>query len=205
MLKLPVTALLLLVATSLAADDTPRLRLERFIAGLDTLMADFSQQVIEAETGVVSRASGILYLSRPGRFRWVYKGEYPRYILADGKTVWLVEEDLEQVSQRSQRTALEGTPAGLLVDEIDLDEVFDIEELGIRMGLAWLKLRPRDEQSQFEEILLALDEAQLTRLEMTDRLGQVTRFDFRNIQRNIRLPDSLFQFVPPPGYDVLDQ
>ncbi len=197
--------LLLPLATAAWADVSPRQELERFLHGLKTLQADFDQQVIDTETDQVSQARGVLYVSRPGRFRWVYEGEYPRYIVADGRTIWLVESDLEQVSQRSQKAALRGTPAGLLAEEADIDRDFQVQELGSRQGVSWIKLVPKDEEAQVEQILIGFDGDRLASLEMADRFGQVTRFRFHDVKKNVPLPDSLFEFVPPPGYDILDQ
>ncbi|WP_456405398.1 outer membrane lipoprotein chaperone LolA [Thiolapillus sp.] len=197
--------LLLLLFVSSASIASVRQQLENFLHGLTTLKADFSQELIDTETDQVSHSQGVFYLSRPERFRWVYKGEYPRYIIADGKTIWLVEEDIQQVSQRSQKAALKGTPASLFASALDLDRDFDIKDMGQRMGLGWLKLIPKKEGSQFEQILLAFEGDKLARMEMADRFGQVTRFDFFNLQRNPPLDDGLFRFVPPPGYDILDQ
>ncbi len=187
------------------AADTPRQRLEAFLEGLRTLKAGFEQQLTDTETGEHSTARGTFYLSRPGRFRWEYHDGTGRYLLADGRTLWLVEPDLEQVSQRSQKAALRGTPAGLLAEKADLDRDFEVEELGVHQGIAWLRLVPRDEESPFEQILVGLDEKGLARLEMADRYGQVTDFRFHDLQRNPELPDRLFRFEPPPGYDILDQ
>jgi len=202
--RLTVFFYLFLLGTASAAD-SPRQRLESFLDGLHTLMAEFEQQVIDTETNEVSLARGTLYVSRPSRFRWEYEGEEGRYIVADGRTIWLVEPDLEQVSQRSQKAALRGTPAGLLAEKVELDRDFEVEELGIRQGVAWLKLTPRDEQSQFEQILVGLDGQGLARLEMADRFGQVTNFRFTHLEKNMPLPEELFRFEPPPGYDILDQ
>jgi len=202
--RLTVFFCLFLLGTASAAD-SPRQRLESFLDGLHTLMAEFEQQVIDTETNEVSLARGTLYVSRPSRFRWEYEGEEGRYIVADGRTIWLVEPDLEQVSQRSQKAALRGTPAGLLAEKVELDRDFKVEELGIRQGVAWLKLTPRDEQSQFEQILVGLDGQGLARLEMADRFGQVTNFRFTHLEKNMPLPEELFRFEPPPGYDILDQ
>ena len=203
MIKILLLLMLLLTSNTLMAD--VRQQLESFLDGLKTLKAEFSQELVNTETDQVSHSRGVFYLSRPERFRWVYEGEYPRYIIADGKTIWLVEEDIQQVSQRSQKAALEGTPASLFASALDLDKDFQIKDLGQRMGMGWLKLIPKKEDSQFEQILLAFEGDRLARMEMADRFGQVSRFDFFNLQRNPSLDDSLFRFVPPPGYDILDQ
>jgi len=202
-MKTGVVLSLLLASTSVVGG--VREQLDGFLQGLQTLQAGFSQQVIDTETDQISHSQGVFYLSRPDRFRWVYKGEYPRYIIADGRTIWLVEEDIQQVSQRSQKSALEGTPASLFTSDLNLERDFEIKDLGQRMGLGWLKLVPKKEDSQFEQILLAFEGDQLKRMEMADRFGQVTRFDFFDLKRNPPLEDNLFTFVPPPGYDILDQ
>ncbi len=194
---------LLLASGSIHAD--VRQQLDGFLHGLNTLRADFSQEVIDTSTDQISHSQGVFYLSRPNRFRWVYNGEYPRYIIADGKTIWLVEEDIQQVSQRAQKGALKGTPASLFANTLDLDQDFEIKDLGERRGLGWLKLIPKQKDSQFEQILLAFEGNTLKRMEMADRFGQVTRFDFFKLKRNPPLEDILFTFVPPPGYDILDQ
>jgi outer membrane lipoprotein carrier protein len=204
LLQLLLLALLLALPVA-RADDSPRQKLEKFLADLQTLTARFDQQVIDTEANQVSRASGVLYVSRPGRFRWEYQGEYPRYILADGRTIWLVESDLEQVSQRSQKAALEGTPAGLLAERGELERDFSIEGLGSRQGVSWLRLVPRNPESQFEQILIGFEGEQLASLEMADHYGQVTRFRFYDLKKNVPLPEELFRFEPPPGYDILDQ
>ncbi len=203
--RCPLKSLLLLLLLPGLALAGPRERLERFLADLHSLQARFEQTIVDNESDRIDRASGVLYLKRPGRFRWEYEGEYPRYLLADGHTVWLVETDLEQVSQRSQKKALAGTPAGLLAGDGDLDRDFRVEELGERQGVAWLRLVPRDPNARFEQILIGLDGDRITRLEMADSQGQVTNLRFFDIQKNIPLDDELFRFVPPPGYDILDQ
>ncbi len=203
--SLVLLVLLVLLVSGSVATAGARQQLEGFLDGLNTLSARFSQELINTETDQINRSQGMFYLSRPDRFRWVYSGEYPRYIIADGKTVWLVEEDIQQVSQRSQKSTLEGTPASLFVGKLDLDQDFEVKDLGQHMGLGWLKLIPKKPDSQFEQVLLAFEGVRLVRMEMADRFGQVSRFEFFDLKRNLPLDDSLFTFVPPPGYDILDQ
>jgi outer membrane lipoprotein-sorting protein len=39
---------------------------------------------------------------------------------------------------------------------------------------------------------------------VTDPLGNTTRLRFNNINRNVPLEDSLFQFDIPPGVDIIE-
>jgi len=197
--------LTLFVASTTIAEPSARQQLDNYLAGLHTLQADFRQMLHDGQTGENQFSSGTFYLSRPGRFRWDYETPSKQYILADGRSVWLVEEDLEQVIQRSQKSALRGTPAQLLAGSGKLEDEFKVQELENRLGMSWLELTPMDEDGQFAHITLGFAEQQLASLEMVDKFGQITRFSFTNTRRNPQLDQELFRFIPPPGYDILDQ
>lgn len=182
-----------------------REQLERFLLDLNTYQADFTQVVVDYEQGQEYHSSGIFYLQRPGRFLWKYHEPDNLYVLADGKNIWLVDEDLEQVTQRSQRIALKGTPALLLTGSIDIEQEFELSEIKTSEGLEWMELNPLDKGGQFEQIRMAFSSLTLVRLEMTDKFGQITRFEFMQSRRNPVLEPALFEFKPPPGYDLLEQ
>ena len=65
-----------------------------------------------------------------------------------------------------------------------------------------MALAPVDKDSQVEEVDVAFLDNKLVKLEMTDKLGQHTRFSFSNVKRNPVLNKSLFKFKAPPGFDV---
>jgi outer membrane lipoprotein carrier protein len=77
--------------------------------------ADFTQVVTlpprASDSGTrVARtrsSSGSFAFQRPGRFRFVYAAPLPQTIVADGKTLWLYDEDLNQVTVRAQAGALD--------------------------------------------------------------------------------------------------
>ena len=115
----------------------------------------------------------------------------------------MYDKELDQVSHRSQKAALEGTPAQLLSTTGPLDQHFEIKDLGVQDGLNWVELLPRDKDSQFHSVRLALADNQLLRMEMADNFGQTTRFLFSHMQRNPALDDKLFEFTPPPAVDLI--
>ena len=53
----------------------------------------FTQRVYDKKGAVIQNSSGLLYLSRPGKFRWVYMNPEPQEIVSDGKNVWIYDED----------------------------------------------------------------------------------------------------------------
>ncbi len=200
-MKLIVQGLLILLI-SLLSTPLHATSLERFLTGLKTMQADFVQSV-ESQGGSQSTSQkGVFYLKRPGKFRWDYAGKDAQLIVADGRTVWLLDRDLEQVSHQPQKMALRGTPAQLLSQGEKIDKHFTILREYKSDGLEWMALAPVDKDSQVEEVDVAFRDNKLVKLEMTDKLGQYTRFSFSNVKRNPALRKSLFKFKAPPGFDV---
>jgi outer membrane lipoprotein carrier protein len=203
--KLLIPALGLLLWTTLAsAADGPQ-RLNRFLEGLNTLQAQFQQTVISAGHDQAIASKGTFYLKRPGRFRWTYDEPEGQLVIADGNRVWLYDAELEQVSHQSQEEALRGTPALLLSGSGPVESHFEVVGLGSRIGLEWVELLPRGENSEIIKVLVAFRGDQLDRLEMIDSFGQISRFHFADIRRNPELDPALFRFEPPPGIDMLER
>ena len=179
-------------------------RLQTFLDGVQSLQARFDQSVFDTSQGQTRRLEGMFYLQRPGKFRWDYTEPKGQLVLADGKTVWLVEDDLRQAYQKRQSEALRGTPALLLTEQLKLEDHFEIADLGAGQDLEWVELIPRDPESQFTRVLLAFAGNELRRMELADKFGQVTRFGFSDIRRNPRLDPDLFVYVPPRGTQLFE-
>jgi outer membrane lipoprotein carrier protein len=187
-----------LVVSQAHAMGAGRAALDDFLANLQTLEARFEQTVVDTENARQRLAQGVFLLKRPDRFRWDYQQPEERLIVADGRDVWIAEHDLRQIRQYGQGIALKNTPAAILLEgDKPLDETFKFIERGKHMGMQWLGLQPQDEESDMVEVLLAFQDNQLKQLELTDKFGQITRFSFYAIQRNLELMDELFVFRPP--------
>lgn len=196
---------LLLLCGAVSANAGGRAHLDAFLEGLTTFEAKFEQSVLDTENNRTGQFQGVFMLQRPGRFRWDYVSPYEQSIIADGRDVWIIDADLEQITQRRQKSALKGTPAALLAENLDLESEFEVAEIGTRQDLEWLELTPRGEDSQFVRILLAFKDNSLLRMEMADKFGQVTRFRFFDSVRNAQLDPEVFKFEKPPAYELYVQ
>ncbi|MEX0951981.1 MAG: outer-membrane lipoprotein carrier protein LolA, partial [Gammaproteobacteria bacterium] len=54
------------------------------------------------------------------------------------------------------------------------------------------------------DVRLGFEADELGMMIMSDNLGQTTRIDFSNTQRNVELDENLFEFDAPENVDVLD-
>ena len=195
-------SILLLALASAAQAGPGRDAFDKFLHELVTLEARFEQSVLDTENARQGLFHGIFQLKRPNRFRWDYVAPEKRQVIADGRDLWLVEDDLQQITQLYQDTVLANTPATLLLSDAPIDEAFEVIELGERLGMQWLELLPRDEDADTLRVLLAFKGDKLLRLELTDKFGQISRFSFFEIKRNPPLADSVFEFVPPEDFDT---
>jgi outer membrane lipoprotein carrier protein len=195
---------LILWSLALSAGQGPE-QMARFLDGVNTLEARFEQSVLDPEHQNATRSQGVFYLERPGRFRWDYSEPENQQIIADGSQIWLFEPELEQVSVQSQSSALKGTPALLLISGEPVEKHFEVIDIGDRQGMGWVELIPRDQESQFTRILLAFVDDELRRMEMADKFGQITRFQFYDISSNPVFTEGFFRFEPPWGVDIFRQ
>ena len=199
-----VTLLVLAIPSIVTAQSGPaRVQLERFTNGLRSLHARFDQQLINADGLVEETSSGQLWIAHPNRFRWEYGGKFPELVVADGEKVWLYDEMLEQVTIRQQSSLTSDSPLTLLTDLGQLDGQYHVRELGDDSGLDLLELRARNPESQFERVLLGLDDDRVILMIMEDVFGLRTEIRFKDIERNPQLNEELFHFTPPEGVDVI--
>lgn len=185
------------------AAPTARGQLERFSAGLESLHARFEQQVVSTDGAVDEASGGEVWLQRPQRFRWEYRGDFPQLVVADGQRVWIYDLELEQVTVEDQAAAAADSPLTLLTDPGRLDEQFEVREAGDIDGLYYIELRSRSAETEFERVLLGLRNDVLERMIMEDAFGLRTELRFFDVVRNPELDQALFSFVPPEGADVI--
>ncbi|MET0241035.1 MAG: outer membrane lipoprotein carrier protein LolA [Sphingobium sp.] len=94
-----------LVAQTQGADDLALV--QRHIRAITTLSADFAQT---DRAGQVQ--TGKLLWKQPGHIRFQYEPSNPLLIVADGKSLWMVDYEVRQV----QRWPIRNSPLGALLD-----------------------------------------------------------------------------------------
>jgi len=179
--------------------------LERFQSYLRTTQSargDFEQKVYDKNGKLVQDSRGSFVLLRPNRFRWTYV-KPQQVIVGDGEKVWIHDADLNQVTVRRLSRVLGSTPAALLAGSSDVQEGFELKELGEKDGLEWLEAKPREKDAGFERMRLGMSTGGVEAMELVDHFGQTTVLRFSNLVRNPQIEPGTFRFSPPKGADVL--
>ncbi len=197
--------LLLLAGPAWAtADDSAVSSLRRFFTGTQSYSARFSQAVLDESGNVIQESTGHMAIARPSRFRWDYDKPFKQLIIADGKKIWVYDEELKQVTVRPLKGVLADTPAVLLAGRGRIDDAYTVKELDPQDGLRWAQLVPKRKEGGFEKIRVGFGQGRLRILEMVDGFGQTTRITLSDPRENPGIEASRFRFTPPVGVDVVD-
>ncbi len=201
--SLMLTGVLSLSIGAVQAEEDAVSRLNRFVAEVSEFQATFTQTVVDSEGNIIEQADGEFLLSRPGKFRWDYVTPYPQQIVADGQRIWFYDEDLEQITVKSQDETLADTPAGLLSGKSMPEDAYNITAVDKSDDLQWVALTPKDTESNFQRVQLGFDETGLQQMLMTDAFDQQTNLQFTDVKINPSLAADRFNFIPPAGVDVV--
>ncbi len=194
--------LLMLFPFSLLADEA-RERLNYFFKSVESMTAEFSQEVRDEDGQLIREASGSFVLLRPGRFRWDYTVPNAQSIISDGQYLWIYDKDLAQVTVKELGKALGASPIMLLSEPRRVDEDFIV--LGSREadGIAWLELSPKLQDTDFRKLEIGLNNQAIKEMVLYDQFGQRTQISFEQVMINPRVLQSRFNFNIPPGVDVI--
>ena len=199
LLAMPIA--LLSTPQAFAADGVKMVK--DYLRGLNSLQADFRQITLAADGDEMIESRGTFYLLRPNRFRWDYATPSEQLIVADGRRIYVYDKELAQVSQRSQKAILDGTPAQLLASSEPPEKYFSMRNIDRGDHRVWAELVPKTAETDVEKLQIGFADGELDTLVMEDRFGQLTRFIFTNLDRNPKLQYDFFRFNRPAGADFL--
>jgi outer membrane lipoprotein carrier protein len=179
--------------------------LQRFFNKVQRYSARFDQVTLDEAMNPIQESSGVLWIERPGKFRWSYTVPYEQHIVGDGKQVWVYDVELKQAAVRRMEGALGATPAILLSGKGALEGIFVIKDLGHQGELDWVQLTPKKNDGGFENIRIGFEKGKIRTLEMIDGFGQTTRVTLRDAKENTQISADKFNFKPPAGVDVITE
>ncbi|WP_245608552.1 outer membrane lipoprotein chaperone LolA [Stenoxybacter acetivorans] len=177
--------------------------LQKFNADVSSISGQFTQTVSGKKR--TQTTSGEFQIVRPGLFRWEYNKPYQQLIVGDGKTVWLYDQDLAQVSKRAQNESLGDSPAAILSDKNALNSRYTLTEDGSNNDVSYVRAAPKSSNSNYQYIRIGFQAGKLTQLQLKDQFGNQTVIHFKNIQENTAIARERFRFTPPKGVDIISQ
>jgi outer membrane lipoprotein carrier protein len=186
-------------------------RFESSYRAVKTIRADFTQTYVTE--GRTQTESGVVYFARGGLMRWDYQQPQPKLFLSDGKTLQLYVPEEKQLTRTAVKTSDDiRVPFRLLLSRLELRRVFS----RIEFAPDALPHQPTDRvlrgypkkalQEDYRQVLMEIGpQFDIRRLLVTLSDQSTMEFDFDHIERDVPLSRSWFQFLAPPGTEVIDQ
>lgn len=204
---------IMLLSTSLLAQQDNKANdiLDKVRDGLSALSASFQQYEVDANDRKSEVLTGVVWLRAPDQFKWQYQEPVPQLIMANGKQVWVYDEDLEQVTVKQQRS--QQNPIYVLLNKELSEKNYQISydqstqsthQFGDKqVSLQWVKMTPLQSSEEVKEVYLGIRDNQLSVLKLKNQLDNVVVFEFDEVKRNPQLAQSFFTFIVPEGTDVI--
>jgi len=204
MLKKILSITLLLCSFNVSAElIASQIKLEKFLDNTTSLSARFQQKLVDKYGYLLQQSAGSLNMQRPGKFSWDYILPYPQNIVSNGKKIWMYDSELEQVNVRPYNQVLASSPVNLLDNNQKLDIEFKISEMPEKNGQQWVRLIPKNSESDFKEMQIGLLDGNIKTMRFIDNFEQQTEIEFEQLVLNPQFEESKFEFITPEGADVI--
>jgi outer membrane lipoprotein carrier protein len=182
-------------------------RVQKYYDATRDLHAKFDQQLTSVGRGP-QKASGEVWLKKPGKMRWDYVTPEKKLMVSDGTTLWVyVPEDEQAFKQPLSGNALPAQ-VSFLLGEGKLDKEFDAsltEVPGLAAGEVALKMVPKVGTAAYRYVVFVVDgkTGQVRRTIIYDQQGGTNTLRFSDVQQNKGIDDAKFRFSPPKGTHIL--
>ena len=172
-----------------------------------TISADFTQTVYGKRKNIVS--NGKMEIARPNQFRWQYfeDGSMSQLIMSDGKTIYIYDDELQQVTEKKLGKSLGKSPALLLAGGDNIRQDYNVISMPTESKVDWVLLTPKKAANNngFKSVQIGFNTVggTLAGMKFIDNFDNKSSITFTNVKTGINFSSREFKFVVAPGVDVI--
>ena len=199
-----ISMVALLLSANVMADDSQALRSK--LEQLDSLKANFTQEVTDINDKVIQSGSGIFALAYPNKFFWHLTEPDESLIVADGSDLWIYNPFAEEVTVMDFADAVEASPIALLVhrDESTWQQ-YHVSQVQPESGKACYLIKPKSLDTSVVTVTVCFNDSGISDFSLLDQQGNHSQFALSE-QTNVSPEEKgLFEFVIPSDVDIDDQ
>lgn len=178
-------------------------------ADMKSFRSDFSQTLLQRDSGVEQKRSGTLVFQKPLRVRWETAAPHPELLMVTDREIWNYLPD-EELAYRYSRQMAEDSRSliQVITGQSALDRDFDVEAVQNKADgeLIHLMLFPKEPTPALTEAQIWIDPATslIRRAMVMDFYGNTNTVELKDLEKNAAVTASDFTFTPPKGTDVED-
>jgi len=182
-------------------------RVQKYYDSTKDLRARFDQQ-LDSPSRAPSKASGEVWLKKPGKMRWDYAKPDKKLFVSDGSTLWFYDIDDEQAYRQDLKSSTLPAQVSFLLGEGKLDKEFDASLTkvdGVGPDQLALKMVPKVGTTAYRYIVFVVDakSGQVKQTIIYGQDGSTNRLSFADVLQNKGVDDGKFKFSPPAGTHII--
>ena len=174
---------------------------------IDTYKADFIQKSIGNDQSLDEIVKGTFYFKRPGMFLWFSSPPNNQKIIVNKDLVWIHDIDFNQVIVRSLDKEITKTPLYLLINGPELlSEKYLIEKAVVELTeqSGEYIFKSKMDVDNIQVFSAKIKSGLIHSLKIEDRIMGSMEINFKNIEKNIDIKESMFTYVPDKDTDIID-
>lgn len=174
---------------------------------IDTYKADFIQKSIGNDQSLDEIVKGTFYFKRPGMFLWFSSPPNNQKIIVNKDLVWIHDIDFNQVIVRSLDKEITKTPLYLLINGPELlSEKYLIEKTVVELTeqSGEYIFKSKMDVDNIQVFSAKIKSGLIHSLKIEDRIMGSMEINFKNIEKNIDIKESMFTYVPDKNTDIID-
>lgn len=176
---------------------------------VNSFETDFSQKLTNAASGETEQREGTICYLKPEKIRWHTTSPEEELLISNNNVVW----DYFPQEEVAYKYSLEGrfdskTMLEFISGEVNLKEDFRIENQGQDPDFSdWIQVElvPKDPEPSLVKahIWLEPESHLIQQVLLVDFFGNKNQLTFEDIDFNVDLQESLFEFDPPEGVEIM--
>jgi outer membrane lipoprotein carrier protein len=184
-----------------AVTQTAAQALQKLLSPINSLSAEFTQQIKDLDNNEYQRLTGNLILMKPNHLRWNVIAPMTQLVVSDGKLIWLYDPDLEQVVIQPFTDDFTANPISILLGNLDqLNNDFYVT----RSDENSFFLKPKQLNSLFVAFQLTFTDNVLSHIDYQDSFGHRTRLSLTQVKLNPSFSKTAFVFDIPQDVDIIN-
>jgi outer membrane lipoprotein carrier protein len=196
---------LLIGGSNVANSDSISEKLSALLRPIESMSANFTQQLFDADDSELELFEGVFKLAKPGKMLWHIKQPMEQKLVSDGEVLWIYDPDLEQVVIESFADKIKSTPIALFNGQVaNLDSRYTITQQHTERSTEIFTLSPKDTSSLFSRIDITFVDSVPQSIAVIDTFEQRTLIVFDKLSVNPLFDPSIFSFIIPNQVDVIN-
>ena len=166
---------------------------------INDLQAGFTQSTYVAVLEKNIKESGIFAMKKPGKLRIDYTGNHPKMYISDGKKLWIVDPELEQVEiHKVSGDSIPKEALEFLKGFGEMEKLFTVESWNVKSpkaGYTYLTLTPKNASAIYKKLDCEFNQDNiLSTMSIHNKSGNVSTYSFSAIKINSGISDDIFTF-----------